>query len=234
MTTPDPSPDPERPFESVQPPRWAEALLRAVLPPQDAETVSGDLLEEYRETVLPSRGRGQADAWFVRQVVSFVWRATRAPLLVGLVIGTGLGILNLFETARHPLADDEPGVMLLWVVALSGVWSVAACVATWRTHRFVEAVKVGAIIGVVTIVVFHAASIVRINLFLDVIRDRNDWQNLLARFNGSGFSSLRTYANYEYVKGTPLVIALGAIVGSISGAIGGIVSVVARGTRKAA
>jgi hypothetical protein len=208
--------------------------LRVLLPRDDAETVSGDLLEEYRESVYPSRGRSRADAWFVRQVASFVWRATRLPLTIGLVIGAGLGILNLLETARRPLADDDAGVMLLWVVALSGVWSVAACVATWRTRRFAEAVKAGTIVGVMTIVAFHIASIVRVNMFLDLIRHRGDWQNLVARFNESGFRSLRTYANYEYVKMTPIVIALGAIVGSISGAIGGVVSAVARGARNAA
>jgi hypothetical protein len=61
--------------ESVRPPRWAEAVLRLLLRRDDAETVSGDLLEEYRETVLPSRGRGRADAWFVSQVAGFVWRS---------------------------------------------------------------------------------------------------------------------------------------------------------------
>ena len=30
----------------INPPRWAEALLRVSLPPGDAETVSGDLLED--------------------------------------------------------------------------------------------------------------------------------------------------------------------------------------------
>jgi len=231
-TTPGPSPSPDRRPESVRPPRWAEALLRLLLPSDHAETVSGDLLEEYRETVVPSRGRRRADAWFVRQVAGFAWRATWLPLMIGLAIGTGLGILNLVETARSPLADDDAGAMLLWVVALLGVWSVAACVATWRSERFVDAVKAGTIVGVMTIFAFHVASIVRVNMFLDLIRHRGDWQNLVARFNGSGFRSLRTYANYEYVKGTPMAIALGAIAGSISGAIGGVVSVVARSARK--
>ena len=36
---------------SVRPPRWAEAVLRALLGRDDAETVSGDLIEEYRESV---------------------------------------------------------------------------------------------------------------------------------------------------------------------------------------
>ena len=31
------------------PPRWAEALLRSLVRPSDRESISGDLLEEYRE-----------------------------------------------------------------------------------------------------------------------------------------------------------------------------------------
>src|SRR5688500_10263372 len=37
----------------ARPPRWAEAILRLLLKPEDRESVSGDLLEEYRETIVP-------------------------------------------------------------------------------------------------------------------------------------------------------------------------------------
>ena len=33
------------------PPRWAESLLRMLLSPEDRDSVSGDLLEEYRESM---------------------------------------------------------------------------------------------------------------------------------------------------------------------------------------
>jgi hypothetical protein len=85
-----------------------------------------------------------------------------------------------------------------------------------------NAVRAGVILGVATLRVFPVAAIVRVNLFLDVIRYRNDWQNLVGRYQQSGFQSLRTYANYEYIRGTPTIIALGAIAGSLSGAIGGL------------
>jgi hypothetical protein len=93
-------------------------------------------------------------------------------------------------------------------------------------------VKAGAVLGVVTLATFHIAGIVRVNLFLDVIRQRHDWQNLVARFNASGFESLRTYANYEYVRGTPVVVMLGAIAGSISGAVAGAASAWVRRPRR--
>lgn len=59
------------------PPRRAEAVLRALLAPQDRETVSGDLLEEYRESVHPVYGPRRADLWYVTQVAGFARRANR-------------------------------------------------------------------------------------------------------------------------------------------------------------
>jgi len=35
------------------PPAWAEAILRTVLKRADFASISGDLLEEYRETIYP-------------------------------------------------------------------------------------------------------------------------------------------------------------------------------------
>jgi hypothetical protein len=51
------------------PPAWAEQMLRLLLKPDDRETMSGDLLEEYRVSIVPSRGRARADVWYVRQVM---------------------------------------------------------------------------------------------------------------------------------------------------------------------
>jgi len=64
------------PTVQAAPPRWAEWLLRLTLKRTDRESVSGDLLEEYRDTVVPARGKAAADAWYLRQVAGFMWRAT--------------------------------------------------------------------------------------------------------------------------------------------------------------
>jgi hypothetical protein len=53
------------------PPRWAEALLRAFLKPRDVDSVSGDLLEAYRDSIHPARGPFGANAWYVMQVLGF-------------------------------------------------------------------------------------------------------------------------------------------------------------------
>jgi hypothetical protein len=43
------------------PPRWADALLRALLRAADRESIAGDLLEEYRAARLPRLGAARAD-----------------------------------------------------------------------------------------------------------------------------------------------------------------------------
>jgi hypothetical protein len=61
--------------QSMQhPPRWADAWLRTLLPRRDRDTVSGDLLEEYRANIRPRRSRPSADLWYLRQVSVFAWR----------------------------------------------------------------------------------------------------------------------------------------------------------------
>ena len=56
------------------PPDWAEELLRAALSERDRESVTGDLLEEYRESIVPALG-ACANRWYIRQVSWYVLRA---------------------------------------------------------------------------------------------------------------------------------------------------------------
>jgi hypothetical protein len=57
------------------PPAWAESLLRMVLNAHARDTVSGDLLEEYRQSIVPALGR-DADSWYVRQMTRYVLHQT--------------------------------------------------------------------------------------------------------------------------------------------------------------
>src|SRR5690348_11940599 len=59
------------------PPKLAEASLRLFLTPDVFASVSGDLLEQYRDSIYPARGRHRADTWYVRQVLGFALRGTR-------------------------------------------------------------------------------------------------------------------------------------------------------------
>jgi hypothetical protein len=63
--------------------------------------------------------------------------------------------------------------------------------------------------------------IVRVNLSLDAMSRPSDWQNLMEGFRASGFRSLRAYANYRYVTGTPLKILVATLIGAATGLVGG-------------
>lgn len=49
----------------------------------DNSPIIGDLVEEYREVVLPERGRVRATLWFVRQLASLVPAWTWGGTLLG-------------------------------------------------------------------------------------------------------------------------------------------------------
>jgi len=64
------------------PPGWLERLLIFCLSPRDRETISGDLLEEYREEQVPRQGSLRANVWYARQSVSFLSaRSFGGPLM---------------------------------------------------------------------------------------------------------------------------------------------------------
>jgi hypothetical protein len=96
------------------PPRWLERSLMLLLHARDRETVSGDLLEVYREDKLPEVGRVRANAWYARQILSLAPHRLRSlpgqPRLLALfciftaLSGTWLGIMD--QILKHP-ADRE-------------------------------------------------------------------------------------------------------------------------------
>jgi hypothetical protein len=108
--------DEDRTAHAVRPPLWAELGLRLLLQPEDAEPVSGDLLEEYRDSIYPSRGRWRANLWFVRQVAGFAWRGAAVwGLLVGLTAPTSFPVFTAWSL---PL----PALCLLLVASGRRVW----------------------------------------------------------------------------------------------------------------
>lgn len=148
----------------------------------------------------------------------------KAAVTWGLAIGIAAGSLLLIDTAIAPLADDSPGVMLAIAGTLLLLWTLASYAATRRTARFRDAIFAGLLVGLASIAVVQVAAIVRVNVFLDEIQYREDWLNLVARFQSSGFQSLRAYANYEYLTRTPLLLLVGAAAGSICGIVSGAIN----------
>jgi hypothetical protein len=155
------------------------------------------------------------------------------PTVWGLAIGAAAGAATLISTAANPLQEDSPGAMALWFGSLLLVWIAIGFGAARRSRTFRDAVLAGVLAGLATMAVLDVAAIVRANVFLDEIRHRSDWQNLLARYYASGFRNLRLYATYEYLTISPLLLALGVCAGALSGAVGGAVSGMIHGPRTA-
>ncbi len=113
---------------SAMPPRWAESLLRLVLTSRDQATVSGDLLEEFRESIRPARGPSAADSWYVRQVMGFVVRSNVVPALLfggAFVARTALDWLL-------PPADFHTRSLISTFVAIS-ILLASGTFASWKS-----------------------------------------------------------------------------------------------------
>ncbi len=86
------------------PPTWVQALLETILPPRDLLTVSGDLIEEYREVIAPERGIWRANVWYLRQILSLL---------------TADGLFRLMRSR-----PAQKCVALLWMAAAVAQFSV--------------------------------------------------------------------------------------------------------------
>ena len=138
---------------SMTPPRWAEAVLRIVLPRRDRETVSGDLLEEYREHVAPTRGVPAADRWYVRQVAGFVWRSQWgwAVALSVVFVGRVSWDWLIPTTDFHVRAE-------IATYASASVLLLAGAVAGWRSQSIAAGAIAGAAVAIIAAAFDLAAS----------------------------------------------------------------------------
>jgi len=135
------------------PPAVAELILRGLLRPDMRETVSGDLLEEYRESRVPAGGEFRADLWYWRQVGG-MWLRAYWWLVVSAVL---LHVVrDVFDTFRAPSGasylDGLPALVLavLSPLGLVGLVGLATAYGSWRAERwqggFVAALGVSLIV----------------------------------------------------------------------------------------
>jgi hypothetical protein len=144
-----------------------------------------------------------------------------SPVRFGLVLGVVFGLLNLISTKLFPLADDTPGALLAFYGPMFSLWAITSFVASRTTGQWWAGIKAGVAVAFATFLVYDLLVILRVNLFLNELTGRSDWQGLLVRFRASGFDSLRAYVNYEYVTGTPLKIFAAMVIGAGMGTLGG-------------
>jgi hypothetical protein len=144
----------------------------------------------------------------------------RDAVILGTILGVAFGSWNLLVSWRDPLTDDTPATLLLFYGPMFAAWCVAGFVATWRSGRLQNGIKAAAIVAFVTFSVFSLTNLLRVNMFLEAVRQRADWQNMGIRFQESGFESFRTFVNYNYVIGAPFKILVASTIGATVGFIG--------------
>ena len=188
-------------MNTATPPRWADIVLRMLLAPRDRQTVSGDLLEEYREGIHPARGQRRADLWYVGQVAGFAWRANRtwAGLLSGAFVArTALDWLS-------PTVDFQARSMVSTIVS-AGIFVSAGFWAAWRTHSL----RAGALAGIATALIGAIISVVGAALLLTIWHDAPTF----AAIDGSGGLG-------EVFTLPVLLVVPGALLGALGGLLGG-------------
>ena len=138
---------------STLPPRWAEGLLRTMLPARDRESVSGDLLEEYCESVAPLGGRAMANRWYVRQVASVIVRhQTIWALLFALAL-----VVRAAADAFVPTDSFATRAAVTRYVAVN-IWLSAGFACGWRTASLTGAIVGGGITAVLACLLVYAGT----------------------------------------------------------------------------
>jgi hypothetical protein len=139
------------------PPAWADAWLRWLLPARDRETISGDLMEEYRVSVRPKRSRFAADVWYVGQVIRFAWR-----------VGLWAFFLSALYVARMsydwfvPITNFAPRAEVTTLTTISTLLVIGAS-STLRTRSLAagvvhtaSALAISAVLSTFALAVIHS------------------------------------------------------------------------------
>jgi hypothetical protein len=150
------------------------------------------------------------------------WQPTRRTLLFGLVVGLVFGSVNLLVTWIDPLADDTPAALLMFYGPMFFLWGLASFLAARRRRRLLAGVTTGVTVAFATFVVFDLLVVLRVNLFLNELTGRADWQNMMMRFRASEIDSLRLFVNLDYARGTPFKLAVACAIGAVMGGVGGL------------
>jgi len=183
---------------TAHPPRWAEALLRSFLKPGDFESVSGDLLEHYRDSIYPARGQLCADFWYATQVFTFVSPGVRFfALLFSAQFLTRTALDWFLPPADFHFRSIVSTVVGIGTLAAAGSW------AAWRSGSF----AIGAIAGSLTAGIASITSIAGAAILFAF------WHDPQTR------TAIRCSGGFEEVVTLPVITILpGALLGAFGGA----------------
>jgi hypothetical protein len=182
------------------PPAWAEALLRLFLEPGAFDSVSGDLLEEYRDSIHPVRGQRGADVWYVMQVLGFVWRAAR----VWAVLFGGAFVTRAALDWRLPPSDFHTRSTVSTLLGV-GILVAAGLWASWRSGSLVA----GTVAGVAATAIGAIISVMGVAGLLAIWHDADT----IAAIQGSGGLA-------EAFTLPVMMILPGAVLGTVGGLAG--------------
>jgi hypothetical protein len=116
------------------PPRWMDALLVRLVDARDRDTIPGDLLEEYRDTLLRGETRLRATAHYIRQVLSVAVVVLRPKTSATAALG-GLSTASLAGMAWFGFVTPNPtvataaalfiaqSIVTIVVIATGGRWT---------------------------------------------------------------------------------------------------------------
>ena len=148
-------------------------------------------------------------------------RLADRPLLLGFVLGLVFGVVDLVFTWVAPLSDDSIPALLRFYGPMFAAWGAVAFRAASRRGRLSSGIVAGCVVAFGTFCVFYVLNLLRVNLFLEELTGRADWQDMVRRFRASGSDSLRVFVNVEYLKGAPFKIGVASVIGTILGLVGG-------------
>jgi hypothetical protein len=138
--------------EQTAPPQLAQRLLHVLARPRDAESIAGDLLEEYRTVKRPALGRRAADTWYVAQVLGMLARLVWPVALALVIMRTALAAAMLVPLAGrwNPSLVPAPNVSLLDGL----LFLVAGYYGARRTGRIATGIVNAAALGLIDFALF--------------------------------------------------------------------------------
>lgn len=129
-------------IDNTTPPRFAQALAGVFLRNQEVDSVTGDLLEEYREVRHAQLGKRRADLWYLAHALSIVGHVVW-PAIVAVI---ALRVLS-FPLPRgwNPSLVPSPGTSMLDIA----IFAWAAYHGAKRTGRVITGVLSAVVVALV-------------------------------------------------------------------------------------
>jgi hypothetical protein len=188
---------------TLNPPAWAQALLNSLLPDATQESVSGDLLEQYRESALSSRAR--ADRWYVKQLLGFLWRLCALFVVLRVAAVLGRDVVDAFWPPQFwAVAHAYQARSAFTTYAAILTYLLAGMTGAFRSGR----VQTGIVAAVATHVLTYAITVsCELPFYFAVIRPDATRLNIFEVTGGWG-----EQLGLDFVV-LPVVVAIAALGG---------------------